>query len=261
MNRSGIAPPLLVAVIVAIGCGSSKPQEVLAEAPDQPQAQAPQAATGAASGSAQLTGSVKFEGQAPAPEKVKMAADPVCQQQHTEAVTSEAIVVNANGTLKNVFVYVKEGVSGSYPAPSTPVVLDQLGCWYAPHVFGIQVLQPLQITNSDGTLHNVNSKATANKPFNIAQPVKNMKTEKKFTAPEVMVSFKCNVHPWMQAWGGVVSHPFFGVSDENGAFQIAGLPQGTYTIEAWHEKYGTQTQSVTVADGESKALEFAFKAQ
>ncbi len=272
MKQFRLLSPMLLAVIVAIGCGSSKPQDALAEADSAAKPAVDAAASTApavpaapavpvSGGGAKLEGSIKFDGAAPAPEKVKMAADPVCQQQHTEPVMSEQVVVNSNGTLKNTFVYVKEGVTGSYPAPTAPVVLDQHGCWYAPHVFGIQVGQPLSIVNSDSTLHNVNAKAKTNKPFNIAQPTKNMKTEKKFTAEEVMVSFKCNVHPWMQAWGGALNHPFYAVSDENGAFSIAGLPAGTYTVEAWHEKYGAQTQQVTVADGQAQNLEFVFKAQ
>lgn len=189
-----------------------------------------------------------------------MAADPVCQQQHTEPVYSEAVVVNDNGTLRHVFVYVKEGVTGSFPAPSEPVVIDQAGCQYAPHVAGIQVHQPLEIVNSDATLHNVNVKPTLNRPFNIAQPVQGMKMTKQFTKPEVMVTFKCNVHPWMNAYLGVLEHPFFSVSDEQGAFAIAGLPPGTYVLEAWHETYGSQAQDVTVTEGQTTEIEFTFSA-
>lgn len=196
---------------------------------------------------------------------INMDADPVCQQQHTSPVYSEDVVVNANGALKNVFVYVNAEKSGmvrsALAAPTTPVVLTQSGCWYSPHVFGIQADQPLEIVNDDATLHNINAKPTVNQPFNVAQPVKGMKTTKKFAKPEVMVKFKCNVHPWMNAYAGVLTHPFFSVSGADGAFAITGLPAGTYTIEAWHEKYGTQTQTVTVGDGESKSLELTFKAQ
>jgi hypothetical protein len=215
----------------------------------------------AAAGSASIRGSVKFSGTAPAREKVKMDADPECKKQHPEAVLSEEVVVNDNGTLKNVFVYVKEGLGGSYPAPTTPVTLDQKGCWYQPRVFGIQLNQPLEIVNSDPSMHNVNAKPAVNQPFNIAQPTQGMKTAKKFAKPEAGVKFKCNVHPWMTAYGHVLAHPFFSVSGPDGAFAIAGLPAGSYVLEAWHEKYGTQTQNVTVGDGESKTAEFAFTAQ
>ncbi|MBI3010751.1 MAG: carboxypeptidase regulatory-like domain-containing protein, partial [Candidatus Omnitrophica bacterium] len=156
---------------------------------------------------------------------------------------------------------VKSGASPAASAPTQPVTLDQNGCWYTPHVFGIQANQPLEIVNSDATLHNVNAKPTTNQPFNIAQPVKGMKTTKKFTKPEIMVKFKCNVHPWMSAYAGVVNHPYFAVSDEQGAFSITGLPAGTYELEAWHEKFGTQTQTLTVAEGETKQTEWSFRAQ
>ena len=214
----------------------------------------------AAAGSAAISGKITLEGTAPARQKIQMAADPVCLQQHSEAVFSEEVVSN-NGALQNVFVYVKEGVTGNFPAPKEAVVIDQQGCTYHPHVFGIQVGQLLEIRNSDSTLHNINAQPTGNKRFNVAQPVKGMKTMKTFDQPEVMVPFKCNVHPWMSAYGGVVNHPFFAVSDANGAISISGLPAGTYAVEAWHEKLGTQTQSVTVKDGETKSISFTFKAK
>ncbi|MBI3331077.1 MAG: carboxypeptidase regulatory-like domain-containing protein [Candidatus Omnitrophica bacterium] len=266
MKRLERYAPVLIAVLVAIGCGGGKPQDASAtteatpEAPTQ-LAQAPAGQPAAGGGSASVKGSVRFEGEPPKPEQIQMAADPVCQQQHPEPVTSEAVVVNDNNTLRHVFVYVKAGAQGPFQTPNTPVTLDQHGCGYKPHVFGIQVNQPLEIVNSDPTLHNVNSKPTKNQPFNVAQPVKGMKTTKKFTKPELGVSFKCNVHPWMQAYGHVLEHPFFGVTGPDGAFAISGLPAGTYEVEAWHEKYGTQTQSVSVADGESKSVDFTFKAK
>lgn len=259
---SRIIAPMWIAVVVAIGCGGSKPQDAAAKPPraDEPVqvAQAPAEVGPAAGGSAAIQGSVRFEGSAPGMEALKMDADPVCQQQHATPVTSEEVVVNANGTLKNVFVYVKEGVKGTFPAPTQPAVLDQSGCQYKPHVLGLQANQPLEIVNSDGTLHNINAKPASNQPFNVAQPIKGMKTKKAFAKPEVMVRFKCNVHPWMSAYAGVVAHPFFAVSDAEGVFSIAGLPAGTYVLEAWHEQYGTKTQTVSVKDGETKAVEFAF---
>ena len=269
MQRSRMMSVMFAAVAVAIGCGSGKPQDASATtdtsaSPKAPirLAQAPaNAQPASAGGSASITGSITFQGSAPTPEKVKMDADPVCQQQHATPVSAEDVVVNDNGTLKNVFVYVKEGAQGPFPMPTSPVTLDQAGCWYMPHVFGIQVGQPFDIINSDGTLHNVNAKPVANQPFNIAQPVKGMKTTKKFTKPEIGITFKCNVHPWMHAFGHVLEHPFFSVSGGDGTFAITGLPAGTYVVEAWHERYGTQTQSVTVTDGESKSITFPFKAQ
>ena len=265
MTRTHLYSPMLAAIVVAIGCGSGKPQDASAttqpvesKAPVQ-MAEAP-AASQPAAGSASIQGTIKFTGTAPSAEKVKMDADPVCQQQHASPVMTEAAVVN-NGALKNVLVYVKEGAAGPFPTSTAPVTLNQAGCWYAPHVFGIQVNQPLEIVNSDATLHNINAKPVNNTPFNVAQPVKGMKTTKKFAKPELGVKFKCNVHPWMSAYAGVFEHPYFSVSGDDGSFAITGLSSGTYVIEAWHETFGTKTQTVTVADGEAKSIELTFAAQ
>ena len=221
----------------------------------------PAHATGsaAAAGSASVSGTVTLDGAAPAMEKIKMAADPVCLQQHKETIMKEDVVVNG-GKLQNVVVYVQSGLSGSSAAPSTPVVLNQEGCMYKPHVFAIQVGQPLEILNSDATLHNINAQPAENKKFNVAQPVKGMKTTKTFTKPELAIKVKCNVHPWMHAYINVVEYPFFGVTDEAGNFSLQGLPAGTYTLEAWHEKFGAATQTVTVAAGETQHVSFTFKA-
>jgi len=115
--------------------------------------------------------------------------------------------------------------------------------------------------NSDSTLHNVNCKPKNSRGFNIAQPVKGMKSTKTFTAPEIMVKCACNVHPWMATYIGVLGHPHFSVTGTDGRFELAGLPAGTYTIEAWHETAGTQSHTVTIADGETKAISFEFKIQ
>ena len=271
MNGTRIISPV-VAIVIAIGC-SGKPQDAAATSRGSGDSAAPiqlaqvaatptPAAGGsdsATTGGASIRGTIRFDGTAPSQEKIQMSADPVCQQQHATPVYAEDVAVNSNGTLKNVFIYVKSGVQGSFPVPTQPVTLQQSGCWYAPHVFGIQANQPLEIVNNDSTLHNINAKPTSNQPFNVAQPVKGMKTTKKFTTPEIMVKFKCNVHPWMNAYAGVRDNPFFSTSGDNGSFAIAGLPAGTYTIEAWHEKFGTQTQEVTVGNGETKSIDFTFK--
>jgi plastocyanin len=253
-------------VALAIGCGGGRAPDAApvkeGQAPAQQPATAPPGGLSAGGGfnTASIRATVKFSGTAPQAARIQMAADPVCQQQQTAPVSSEEVVVNDNGTLKNVFVYVKEGVSGSYPPPAEPAVLDQQGCWYRPHVLGIQVGQPLEVRNSDATLHNINAKPSANRPFNLAQPVQGMKTTRKFDKPEIGVPFKCNVHPWMSAYAGVVAHPFFAVTDAGGQATINGLPSGTYALEAWHEKYGAQTRTVTAAAGQTASVEWTFTA-
>lgn len=214
--------------------------------------------TAKAVGGSAVTGKVMFEGTPPTPTPIRMDADPVCLLQHKGGAASEEVVVNANGTLKNVFVYVKQGLEGQkFDTPTEPVVFDQKDCHYEPHVFGIMVSQPLQILNSDGTLHNVHALPKNSKEFNLGMPIQGMKLTQKFAAPEIMVKIKCEVHPWMSAYGGVVEHPFYAVSGDDGTFTIKDLPPGEYVLEAWHEKYGAQTAAVKVP--ETTEASFTFK--
>jgi plastocyanin len=203
-----------------------------------------------------ISGTAAFSGTAPEMEQISMDADPTCLAANAGPVYTESVVVNDNGTLRNVFVHIKEGVTGG-AVPKDPVVIDQKGCRYEPHVFGIQVGQALQIVNSDATLHNVHSLAENSKQFNLGMPIQGMKLKKKFDSTEVMVKLKCDVHPWMSAYIGVLTHSHFGVSGNDGSFSISDLPAGDYVVEAWHEQYGTQTQNVTVGDGDT-AVEFTF---
>lgn len=213
---------------------------------------------------ATITGKVVLKGTPPAEVDLKekmTQADPACAAMHTEAVTTHRYEVGKDGGLANVFVYVKDGLAGkTFEVPKTPVVLDQRGCLYHPYVFGIQVGQPLEIINSDDTSHNVHIMPTANEDKNIGQPMKGMKSTHKFTKPEVMVKFKCDVHPWMFAYAGVVSHPFYAVTGEDGTFKITGLPPGEYTLEFVHLKAGTKTEKVKAGAGETK-VDVTFEAK
>lgn len=214
----------------------------------------------AAHAAGSITGTIKLDGQAPQRQAIKMSADPQCEAANPSGRLGDVFLVK-DGKVQNVFVYVKEGLGDQkfeVPAGDKPHV-DQIGCMYTPRVIGVMVGQELEIRNSDPTLHNVHALPSASKPFNNAMPMKGMTIKRKFTAPEIMVRMKCDVHPWMAAYIGVLPHPFFAVSGENGAFTIANVPPGTYTIEAWHEKMGTQTASVTVADGAAATADFTFK--
>ena len=205
-----------------------------------------------------ISGSVSFQGTAPEMEPIDMSEEPTCAQKYEGQPMTQSVVVNDNGTLRNVFVYVKSGLPDvDFPVPQEPVVIDQAGCRYHPHVMGIRVGQTLQIKNSDGILHNINAKPEMNRGFNISQPVE-MATERKFSTPEIMVPVECDVHGWMNAYVGVLDHPYFDTTGDQGSFTIENLPPGAYVIEAWHEEYGTQTQEVTVGANESVQVDFTF---
>jgi plastocyanin len=205
-----------------------------------------------------IAGVVTLDGRAPAPQPINMDSDPYCTRQPPN--TTEAVVAGEGAGLQNVFVYVKDGLGNRvFPVPSTAVVLDQKGCRYTPHVLGIQVGQSLEILSSDNTLHNVHAMPQQNREFNKAHQLAGIKHTHVFSTREVMVPFKCDVHKWMNAYVGVVDHPFHAVTADNGRFELKGLPPGTYTVEAWHETLGTQTQMVTVGEKQTSDVSFTFK--
>ena len=216
------------------------------------------AAASAPSLGANVTGKIQYQGTPPKSVSLPMGADAYCLTQHKEKVMSQEVKVNGNGTLQNVLIYVKSGLSGTNPPATAPVELRQEGCLYKPHVLGIQVGQELNVINDDATLHNVHTMSTANPQFNIAQPVKGMKMARKFDKPEIFF-VKCEVHRWMGAYIGVFNHPYFTVTGEDGAFTIKNLPAGNYVIEAWHEKLGTQSANVSVGASDTKTVDFTFK--
>src|SRR5438874_5888070 len=202
-----------------------------------------------------VKGAVALDGTAPRNEAIKMNADPVCMRENKSPQFHETYMVGSDSkALANVFVYVKDGLGNYvYDQPTDMPRIDQKNCRYHPHVFGMRVGQPLEIVNSDPTLHNIHALPKNNQEFNNGQPIQGMKMTHTFTAKEVMVPFKCDVHGWMNAYVGVLDHPYFAVTDKDGKFELKSLPPGTYTIEAWHEKLGTMTQSVTLGAKEDKA--------
>lgn len=207
-----------------------------------------------------VTGKISFQGTPPKTPALRMDADKVCKAAHKEPQRSEEVVVNSNNTLKNVLVYVKSGLgSRKFQPPATSVTFDQKGCVYSPHVLGVHTGQQVDILNSDPTLHNVHSLSKENPSFNVAQPKQGMKLSKKFDKPEIF-KVKCEVHTWMGAYIGVFEHPFFDVSGNDGTFSLKKLPAGEYTIEAWHEKFGTQTAKVKVDAAGKATADFTFGA-
>ena len=215
-------------------------------------------------GTATITGTVKFTGKKPRSRPIDMAgADAKCAELHGgKRLKPETVVVNDNGTLRNVFVWVKTGVEGwSFPLPKGEVLLDQKGCWYQPHVQGMRTGQSLSIKTSDPTAHNVHGYAKVNRPFNRSQPADAANVAIKMRRDEASppMKVKCDIHPWMNAYVAVVDHPYFAVTGDDGSFELPNLPPGTYTIEAWHEKYDTIEKKITIGDKESKTLDFTYE--
>jgi plastocyanin len=255
MKKSVLIVPCALALLVAAcGGGGGETAPAPAAAPAAPPVDPATAGN--------ITGKISFEGTAAPGDAIQMAADPNCARLHTSPVTTQFLVVGEGGGLANAFVWVKSGLEGkNFPVPSDPVVLDQNGCIYVPHVIGLQVGQTLQILNSDETLHNVHAMPKNNKEFNVGQPVKGLTTDKVFDNAEVMIPFKCDVHKWMNSYAGVVPHPYFAVTGADGSFSLDGIPPGDYVVEAWHERLGTKEMNVTVAEKATAEANFSFAAQ
>jgi hypothetical protein len=216
-----------------------------------------------------ISGVISYNGTPPAPKKIDTTADPVCGQKNPNLTTDDTIV--KDGKLANTFVYIKEGsVQGgkkigeyAWTTPTSEVQLDQNGCHYAPHVLGVMVNQKLKITNSDATQHNIHPTPKLNTEWNQTQANGAPPIEKAFTRAEQVIPVKCNQHPWMKAYIGVMKHPFFKVSNDTGAYEITGVPPGTYTLVAWREGGATgeeKTMQVTVPASGSAKADFAFGA-
>ena len=249
---------LLFPAMFVAGCGKS---ETPVSAPLAEEAKAPSAPVMSVfdpADAATLTGKVVYTGAPPAPRALSLSGNPECAMLHATPLLSEELLVK-DGALQNAFIYIKEGLEGrSFAAPAEPVIVENKGCAYVPHVVGVQTGQPFVLINADNTLHNVHAYPKANKPFNLGLPIQGMKQTRKFDAPEIMVPIKCDVHPWMLGFAGVLSHPYFAVTGEDGSFSLKGLPPGTYTVEVWHEKLGTQSQKIEIGPREAKEIGFTY---
>ena len=215
---------------------------------------------GIAVAASSVTGTVTFDGKAPALKPLSMDADPDCAKKHTKPVPSEALALGTGNTMGNILVWVSKGLptGKTWPVPPAPVVLDQNGCVYKPHVMGIMVGQTYKILNSDGVLHNIHTLPKINPSFNKGMPPTLKEATTVFSKPEDVFHIKCDVHPWMSAYMAVFTHPFFSVTSTDGKFSISGLDAGTYEITAWHERLGTQTASITVGANDKKTQDFKF---
>jgi plastocyanin len=243
----------LIAVFVLAGCGKKESAEEQPAAAN-PAASAPAAAIDPAT-AATVAGTVKFDGPAPKAAKIDMSQDANCKGSNT----AENVVV-ADGDLANVFVYVKEGLGNrTFASPSEPVVLDQSGCKYHPHVLGVMAGQTVKIQNSDPTTHNIHPTPKDNREWNESQAPQAPALDKTFAREEIMLPVKCNQHPWMRMFISVTKSPFYAVTGPNGKYEIKGLPPGDYTLAFVHEKLGEQDLKVTLGAKESKTVDVSFK--
>lgn len=210
-----------------------------------------------------IRGKVIFKGDAGQYKRqvINTNKDPNCKKSKKK-IGSEDVILNKKTdpvTIRNVMVYVKEGLGDrKFAAKTEPVVLDQFGCQYKPHVIAIMAGQTLTIKNSDPTNHNIHFLPKINPAMNFSQPKQNMEKD-VILVKENVFKAKCDVHPWMGCYIKVFDHPFYAVTGKDGTFTLEGLPPGKYVIEAWHEKFGTQTRTVEVASGESKEADFTFE--
>ena len=270
MEKRLISAVFSVVFLLLLSCGEEQGGGETSQAST---AEPPQPATSAATdegkpwdpalGTATVTGTVKFEGKAPRMRPIDMAgADEKCAEIYGgERQLPETVIVNGNGTLRNVFVWVKTGIDGwSFPMPEGDALLDQRGCTYHPHVQGMRTGQSLTVKTSDPTAHNVHGFGKANRPFNRSQPAGAgdiaIRMRRDEASPPMKV--KCDIHPWMNSYVAVVDHPYFAVTGDDGSFELPNLPPGTYTIEAWHERHETLEQTVTLGDNETQAVEFSY---
>ena len=256
-------------VLLGVACADSaanddvttlEPVAPAAAAANTPAAPAAAVPAPAANSAGSVTGRIVFRGDAPTRAKVDLTPDPFCHEAHGDGMVEQiGITVGADNGLADVFVQLTGVPDEKYETPETPVVLDQVGCTYVPHVFGVMTKQDVEIRNSDATLHNVHPTPDRNKEFNLAMPNKGDVQTRNFRKDEEAIPFKCDVHPWMRAFCFVMEHPYFGVSDADGnvAIDASGLPDGEYGFKAWHETLGEKEGKVKV-EGGTATFDVAF---
>lgn len=277
MNRTMIAYLLILPLLLAFGCDSgpngatgtgTKPPPTGDNTSPPATANTPVAAskpsipvpdTKAAAGTATLVGRVSYNGEPPKRKPINFGPELKCHEQHKTPPEDESIVVSTDRSIRWVLVRIASKVPGTFAAPSAPVVLDQKGCIFAPHVVALQMGQEFEIKNSDPVLHNIRCEAVINPPFNRNLPKVGDSLKMKFDVQEVGMKLKCDVHFWMAGYIHVISNPFFAITGEDGRFTIPKLPPGTHKLEVWHEKLGKQSKEITVKDGEVQTVDFVFE--
>lgn len=249
--RSAVSAFLFLSVSAFIGCTKKEPSETQ---PPAPTAVVDPATAGS------ITGMVKFEGTPPVFRPIDMSAEATCVEANPKPIAPPVVILGEHGALANVVVYVKSGLgSYRYDTPKDPAVLDQVGCMYVPRVLALMINQPFEVKNTDPTTHNVHPMPHENRPWNRSIAAGEAPYVSTFTQPEMAIPIVCNIHPWMRAYLFVFAYPYFAVTANTGNFELKNLPPGSYTIEAWHERFGTQDVSVTIAPKESKSISFTFK--
>lgn len=206
-------------------------------------------------GGGSITGTVKFAGTPPAPEKINITKD--TQACGTEK-TKPDLVVGADGGIANVVVIVKASKGKKLEVPAAPVTFDQKGCEYQPHVLAVPAGTTIEVLNPDGVLHNVHVMGKANPEANRAMPKFQKKIQWKVEKPEAPIAVKCDAHPWMHAYWFVMDQPYYAITDASGKFAIADLPAGDYEVEVWHEKLGQKVEKVTVPGGAAATVDWSL---
>ena len=215
-------------------------------------------AYGQAAGRGTIKGHVRLAGKEPGNVIIRMGMDPMCAKANAgKRIVQESVAAALDGSLANVFAVV-QGTFPQTPVPAEAVTVDQSGCMYAPRMTGVRVGQVLRVKNSDDFLHNVHALSDHDNGFNVGQPKAGIVQQFKLKNEEIVLRLKCDVHSWMTAFVGVVSHPYFAVSGRDGVFQIANVPAGTQTVRIWQERYGVLTATVQVKAGATSTVEFSY---
>jgi len=248
--------PAVLALAIILGfavTGCSKKDNEDSSAPPEPTAVVDPATAGT------ITGTVTFDGKPPEYRAIDMSAEAACVQENPKPVYPPVVILGSHGQLANAVVYIKSGLSPyKYDQPTDPAVLDQKACMYIPRILALRTNQPFEIKNTDPVTHNVHPIPRDNKTWNRSLAAGSPPFMTKFPHPELAIPVVCNIHPWMRAYLFVFDNPYFEVTPDTGTFELKDVPPGTYTVEVWHERFGTLDQTVTIAPKESKAISFKF---